>query len=91
MWYVKCLVSFCLVPESYESSDNVSDESSDDDEDEELDEISIYFRAVWTHSCSFACSTAAFAFFCLQERVAPYSYKRPFKLVTFVLVILLVL
>ena len=78
MWYVKCLVSFCLVPESYESSDNVSDESSDDDEDEELDEISIYFRAVWTHSCSFACSIAPLQIVDIQELVATHSFKRPF-------------
>ena len=33
------LVGFCLVPESYESSDDISYESSEDDEDEELDKI----------------------------------------------------
>ena len=34
MYYVKCFVGFCLVYESYESSDDVSDESSDEYEDE---------------------------------------------------------
>ena len=55
------LVGFCLVPNSYESSENVSDESSEDNEDEESDEITIYFCAVWTRYCSFACSIADFA------------------------------
>ena len=58
---VNGLVHFCLVPESYESSDDVSDELSEDDEDEKSDEISIYFCAVWTRSCSFVCSVADFA------------------------------
>ena len=31
------LVGFCLVPESYESSKNVSIESSEEEEDEEID------------------------------------------------------
>ena len=35
------VVGFCLVPESDESSDNVSNKSYEDDEDEESDEISI--------------------------------------------------
>ena len=34
------LVDFCLVPESDESSDDVSNESYEDDEDKESDEIS---------------------------------------------------
>ena len=54
------LVGFCLVPESDESYDNVSDESSEDKEDKESDKISIYFFAIWTRSCYFACSIAAF-------------------------------
>ena len=33
------LVGFCLVPESGDSSENVSDNSSEDDEDEESDGI----------------------------------------------------
>ena len=48
---VTVLVGFCLLPESDESSDDVSDKSSDDDEDKELDEISIYFCAALTRSC----------------------------------------
>ena len=58
---VSGLVGFCLVPESDESFDDVSDESSEDNEDEESDEIPIYFCAVWTRYCSFACSVAGFA------------------------------
>ena len=50
------LVGFFLVPESYESSDNVSEESSEDDEDEESDEISIYLCAIWIRSCSLIAS-----------------------------------
>ena len=37
------LVGFCLVPESFESSYNVSKDSYEDEEDEELD--------IWTRSC----------------------------------------
>ena len=55
------LVGFCLVSDSDESSDDVSDESFEDDRNEETDEISIYLCGVWTSSCSFACSIAAFA------------------------------
>ena len=55
------LVGICLVPESDESSKDVSDESSEVDEDKESDEISIYLRAVWTRYCSFVCSMADFA------------------------------
>ena len=33
------LVGFCLVPESDDSSDNVSNESSKEDEEEESDKI----------------------------------------------------
>ena len=61
MKYGKCLFCFFLVPESYESSDDVSNKSSDDDEKKESDKILIYFCAVWTRSCSFACSIADFA------------------------------
>ena len=57
---VTVLVGFCLVPESDGSSENIFKESSDDDEDEELEKISIYFCAVWTRYCSFACSISAF-------------------------------
>ena len=45
------LVSFCLVHESDESSDDVSNKSSEDDEDDESYYISIYFCAVRTRSC----------------------------------------
>ena len=31
MYYVKWLFGFCLVPESYESSEDVSNELSDDE------------------------------------------------------------
>ena len=55
------LVVFCLAPESDDSSKDVSDKSSGDDEDEESDNISIYFRCVWTRSFSFAFSIAAYA------------------------------
>ena len=55
------LFGFCLVTESYESSNDVSDELSEDDEDKKSDEISIYLCAVWTRSCSFVCSIADFA------------------------------
>ena len=55
------LVGFCLVPESDESSNNVYDKSYEDDKDEESDKIPIYFCDVWTCSCTFACSVAAFA------------------------------
>ena len=50
--YVTGLVFFFLLPESDNSSDDVSNESSEDNEDEESDEISIYFCAIRTHSCS---------------------------------------
>ena len=53
---VTSLVHFILVPESYESSDDVYNESSEEDEDEESDEILIYFCAIWTHSCSLIAS-----------------------------------
>ena len=33
------LVDYCLVPESYESLDDVSEESYEDEEDKESDEI----------------------------------------------------
>ena len=58
MYYAKCLVGFCLVSESDDSSDNVSDDSYDDNEDKESDKISIYFLAVCTRSCSFVFSIA---------------------------------
>ena len=61
MKYVKCLFGFSLVPKSDESSNYVSNKSSDDKEEEESDEISIYYRAVWAHSCSFACYIVDFA------------------------------
>ena len=54
-------VSFCLVPESDESSEDVSEDSYGDDGEKESDKISICFCAVWTHSCSFVCFIAAFA------------------------------
>ena len=41
LYDVTGLVGFCLLPELYESSDDVSNNSSEDDEDEESDEISI--------------------------------------------------
>ena len=91
MQYVKCLVCFFLVAQSDESSNNISDKSSDDNEDKESKEIWMYFRSVWTRSCSFACSIAALHIGGIQELVAPCSYKRPFKLVTFVLLLLLVI
>ena len=91
MYYVKCLVDFCSVPESDESSDNFSNESSEDDEDKESDEISIYFCAVLKLFCSFACSIVALQIFDIQEIVAPYSYTLPFQLVSFVLLLLIVL
>ena len=91
MQYVKCLVGFCLVPESYESSDDVSNESYDDKEDKESDKNSIFYRAVCTRSCSFACYIAALQIVDLQELVAFYSYKRLFQLVSFVLLIIIVL
>ena len=91
MQYVKCLVGFCLVPESDESYDDVSYESSDDDEDKEPDEILMYFCAVQTRSCSFECSIAALQIVVIQELVAPYSYKCLFQLVPFVILLLLVL
>ena len=40
------LVGFCLVPELYESSDNVSNESSEVNEDKESDVISMVFYAI---------------------------------------------
>ena len=43
MYYIKCLFGFCLVIESDESSNDVSNESYDDDEDDKYDEISIFF------------------------------------------------
>ena len=88
--YVTGLVGFCLEHESDESSDNVSNKSSEDDEDEESDEISIYFCAVWTRFYSLTCSIVNFQLVGIQELVAPYSYKRVFKLVSFVLLLLLV-
>ena len=50
---------FWLVTESDESSNNVSNELSDEKEEEESDKISIYYRAVWARSCSFAYSIEA--------------------------------
>ena len=91
MYYVNSLFGFCLVPKSDESSNDVSNESSDDKEDEESDKIPIYYCVVWARSCSFACSIAALQIVGLQELVAPYSYKRPFQLVSFVLLLLLVI
>ena len=90
MQYVKCLVGFCLVLESYESSNDVSDESSDDDEDEESGKIYIYFCSLWTRSCYYVCSIEALHLVNIQELVAPYSYKCPFQHVSFVIKILLV-
>ena len=55
------LVGVCLVPESDDSLYNVSNESSEDDEDKESEKISIYFCAVWTRSCYFACLIVDFA------------------------------
>ena len=69
------MVGFCLVPELDDSSDDVSDKSSEDDEDEESDKLLIYFRVVWTHSCSFACSIVAFQLVDIQELFSAYSYK----------------
>ena len=73
------LVGFHLVPESDESSDDVSNKSSDDDEKKESDKISIYFCAIWKRSCFFAFSIAALQNVDLQELVTPYSYKRPYS------------
>ena len=89
--YVKLLVGFSLFPESDESTDNASDESSEDDEDEESYEILMYFRAVCTRYCFFACSIVALHIVDLQELVAPYSYKLPFHIVSFLFLFLLVL
>ena len=55
------LVVSYLVPEPEDSFGDVSGESSEDDEDKESGEILIYFRAVWTSYCSFACSIADFS------------------------------
>ena len=55
------LVVFCLVLESDETSNDVSSNSSDYYEDKESEKYSIYFCTVWTHSCYFECSIAAFA------------------------------
>ena len=90
MQYIKCLVGFYLVPKSDEASDNISNESSNGNEDEESDEMSMYFCTVWTRYCSFACSIAALQLVYHQEIVAPYSYKLPFQLVSFVILILIV-
>ena len=86
-----CLFGFCFVPKSDESSDDFSNESSDDKEDEESEEISIYYFAVWTRSCSFACSIAALQIVDLQGLATPYSYRRTFQLVSFILLFLIVL
>ena len=50
------LVRFCLVTESDELSDDVSNESFEDDEDDESDETSIYFCAIRTSYCSLIAS-----------------------------------
>ena len=47
--YVTGLVGICLLPESDDFSDNVSNESP---EDKEPDEIIIVFCATWTIYCS---------------------------------------
>ena len=73
MQYVKCLFGFFLVPESAESSGDVSNESSDDKEDEESDKISIYYCAAWTRSFSFVCYIVALHIVDLQEFVDLYS------------------
>ena len=54
------LVVFLLVLESEDSYKDVLDESYEDKEEKESDKISIYFCAIWTRSCPFACSVAAF-------------------------------
>ena len=41
LYDVTGLVGFCLVPESDESSEDVSNKSTEDNEDEESDEITI--------------------------------------------------
>ena len=85
------MFGFCLVPESDESSEDFSNESYDDEEDEESDEISMYYCAVWIRSCSFACSIVDLQIFDLQRLVAPYSYKRPFLVVSFFLMLLILI
>ena len=61
------------------------------DEDKESYEISIYFCTVWARFCSYECSIADLQLVDIQELVAPYSCKRPFQLVSFVILLLLVL
>ena len=46
MQYVKWFVGSWLLPESYHSSNDVSDESYEDNEDKESYKILIYFCAV---------------------------------------------
>ena len=53
-------VGYFLVPESDDSSKDVSTELSEDDKDEESDEISIYLCAIQTRSYSFSHSTTGF-------------------------------
>ena len=91
MQYVKCLFGFCLVLESDESYDDDSKESFDDEEDEESDEISINYRAIWTRSFSVTCYIEALQLVNIQELVSSYSYKRPFHVVSFVPLLILVL
>ena len=55
-----CL-GFSLVPDTDESSNDVSDESSEENEGKELDERYIKFLAGSTHSCYFSCSIADLA------------------------------
>ena len=77
------LVGFCLVPESDESSDNVSDKSSEDDEDEESDKISIFFVLYGHVLVPLHVPLRIFHIFDLQEFSAPYSCKRSFGLFVF--------
>ena len=45
------LVGFCPLPESDDSSDNVSKRLSEENEDEESDENLKYLCTMWTRSC----------------------------------------
>ena len=49
---VTSLVVFCLVPESDDPSDIISNKWFEENEDKDLDEISILLFAIRTRSCS---------------------------------------
>ena len=85
------LVGFFLVPESDESYKDVSNESSNDYEEKESENfqyISVLYGYILV---PLRFTLHIFQLIDLQELLFPYSYKRPFQLVYFVLLVLIVI